>query len=70
MSHIVAVSYTSSRPMIQPVGKQSDTKLAVMLVMMWNRLGIPCLNDAVSTALKIAMKPPKPGAFPAEIELN
>ena len=34
------------------------------------RLGIPCLYDAVSTALKIAMKPPKPGAFPVETELN
>ena len=32
--------------MARPVGEQSDTKLAVMLVMMWNRLGIPCLYDA------------------------
>ena len=50
--------------MSQPVGEQSDTKLAVMLVMMWKRLGIPCLYDAVSTVLKIAMKPTMPGGFP------
>ena len=32
--------------MTQPVGEQSDTKQAFMLVMMCNRLGIPCLYDA------------------------
>ena len=32
--------------MTRPVGEQSDTKLAVLLFMMWSRLGIPCLYDA------------------------
>ena len=51
--------------MARPVGEQSDTKLAVMLVMMWNRLGIPCLYDACVYRAKNSDEATKARGFPS-----
>ena len=60
------ISKTHSRPMTLPVGEQSDMKL----VMMWNRLGIPCLYDACVYRAKNSDEATKARAFPVESKLN
>ena len=49
--------------MTRSIGEQSDTKLAVMLVMMWNRVGIPGLYNECVYHAKNSCEATKPRVF-------